>query len=287
MSKNITWKPITMSFNQELNEALQQQHQAVQLIAIVGRHLITQEEDDSNTNMQYYPEQKMMVGNALENGLRVAVDIDSMYLKVLDKELQTKKQFALEGKSKKMAIEKLRNILWDLNVDVSNFKDELHYELPKHKLNKDGVFSINNEDDFLENAIYRNNAELILNEISEKYKLKEAIKVWPHHFDTGSFIPVSHNKKGDLSSSIGLGFAIPDTMINEPYYYLSFWSEKPIKDLENLEDLTVGQWMTPNWNGAVLKISDIMKAKSAQVQHQIVKDFYESGLNILSPHFKI
>ena len=287
MSKNITWKPITMSFNQELNEALQQQHQAVQLIAIVGRHLITQEEDDSNTNMQYYPEQKMMVGNALENGLRVAVDIDSMYLKVLDKELQTKKQFALEGKSKKMAIEKLRNILWDLNVDVSSFKDELHYELPKHKLNKDGVFSINNEDDFLENAIYRNNAELILNEISEKHKLKEAIKVWPHHFDTGSFIPISYNKKGDLSSSIGLGFAIPDTMINEPYYYLSFWSEKPIKDLENLEDLTVGQWMTPNWNGAVLKISDIMKAKSAQVQHQIVKDFYESGLNILSPHFKI
>ncbi len=286
MRKQQTWKPITKVFNQELNDALQQQHQAVQLIAMVGRHLIEQQDDDSNTNMQYYPEQKMMVSNELENGLRVAVDLESLYLKILDKDFQIKKQFAFEGKSKKMAIEKLRNTLWDLNVDVSNFKDELHYEIPKLDLDKAGVFSINDEDDFIENAKYRNNAELVLNEITKAFKIKEQVKVWPHHFDTGSFIPVSFNKKGKLSQSIGLGFAIPDSMVSEPYYYLSFWSEKPIKKLENPEALVVGQWMTPNWNGAVLKLSDIMKVKSAKVQQQIVKDFYDSGFKILSAHFK-
>lgn len=287
MSKKQTWKPISAVFNKGLNDALQQQHQATQLIAMVGRHLLAQQADDSNTNMQYYPEQKMMVGNELEKGLRVALDIESMYLKIIDKDFQIKKQFALEGKSKKMAIEKLRNMLWDLNVDVSNFKDELHYEISKHDLDNEGVFSINYEDDFIENAIYRNNAEIILNEISKKHQLKEAIKVWPHHFDTGSFIPVSNNKKGELSQSIGLGFAIPDSMVKEPYYYLSFWSEKAIKELKKPEALTVGKWMNPNWNGAVLKLSDIMKAKSAKVQQQIVKDFYESGFKILSPHFHI
>ncbi|NOR87897.1 MAG: hypothetical protein GQ527_09830 [Bacteroidales bacterium] len=287
MRKQQTWKPITKVFNQGLNDALQQQHQAVQLIAMVGRHLIAQQDDDSNTNMQYYPQQKMMVGNELENGLRVAVDLESMYLKVLDKDFQVKKQLALEGKSKKMAIEKLRNMLWDLNVDVSNFKGELHYEIPKHSLDKGDVFIINDEDDFIENAKYRNNAEIVLNEIAKDFKIKEQIKVWPHHFDTGSFIPVSHNKKGELSQSIGLGFSIPDTMVDEPYYYLSFWSGKPIKKLEKPEELVVGKWMTPKWNGAILKLSDIMKVKSAKVQQQIVKDFYESGFKILSPHFKI
>ena len=42
----------------------------------------------------------------------------------------------------------------------------------------------------------------------------------------------------------------------------------------------------PTWNGAVLKLSDIMKAKSAQIQHQIVMDFYVSGFNILKKYFK-
>jgi len=282
-----TWKPLNQVFDKGLNDALQQQHYAVQLIAMAGRHLIPQQADDSNTNMQYFPAEELMVGNSLEHGYHVAVKLTNMYLMVLDKDYQLVKQFTLEGKTMKKSSQKLKDALWSLNVDVSNFKEELHYEIPRHPLAKKEVFIINNIGDFIENAAYRNNAEIILNEISETFKLQEAIKVWPHHFDTGSYIPVTSNEKGELIQSIGLGFAIADAMVKEPYYYLSFWSAKPIKELEKPEALTVGKWMTPKWNGAVLKLSDIQKAQSGQVQHQIVKEFYESGLKILQQHFDI
>ena len=280
------WKPFTKNFDQELHEALLQQHQASQLIAMVGRHLIPQQADDSNTNMEYDSEKGLLIGNPLSNGISVAIELSSLYLKILDKDGKVLKQFALEGKTKDDAFKFLKVSLLKLDIDVSHLKNELHYKIPKHPIDKGATFAFDETDPLIENAIYRHNAKIILNKISEIYKLKEAIKIWPHHFDTGSFIPVSYNEKGDLSQSIGLGLAIPDSMVDEPYYYLSFWSAEPIKELENPDELTVGEWMIPTWNGAVLKLSDIMKAKSAQIQHQIVLDFYVSGFNILKKYFK-
>ena len=75
--------------------------------------------------------------------------------------------------------------------------------------------------------------------------------------------------------------AIPDSIIGEPYYYLSFWSENPIKGIEKPDALDAGKWMMPNWNGAVLKQSEILEVGSAIGQHKLVKSFFNSGINIL------
>ena len=78
--------------------------------------------------------------------------------------------------------------------------------------------------------------------------------------------------------------AIPDNMINEPYYYLSFWSENPIKGLEKFDALDAGRWMMPDWNGAVLKQSKILEVASEKGQYKLVKSFFNSGINILMDH---
>jgi hypothetical protein len=67
------WKTLTLPFNDDLNDALQQQHHASQFIALVGRHLIPQQPDDSNTNMQYLLDKELLVGNELANGMRLAL----------------------------------------------------------------------------------------------------------------------------------------------------------------------------------------------------------------------
>jgi len=74
-------------------------------------------------------------------------------------------------------------------------------------------------------------------------------------------------------------------MINEPYYYLSFWSENPIKGIEKLDTLDAGRWMMPDWNSAVLKQSEILEVGSAIGQHKLVKSFFNSGIKILMDHF--
>jgi len=158
----------------------------------------------------------------------------------------------------------------------------LHYEIPAHKLDKGAVFSINNKNHFKENTFYRHNAEIMINKTARGFDNAEPLRIWPHHFDTGTLLPTSHNEKGELSKSIGLGWAIPDNMINEPYYYLSFWSEIPDDSLKFLPRLSVGQWKTPNWNGAVLKHSEILKQESAKKQFELVESlFYQCLDNLL------
>ncbi len=82
-----------------------------------------------------------------------------------------------------------------------------------------------------------------------------------------------------------MGWAIPDGMVDEPYYYLSFWSDKPIEGLDKLPSLDAGDWMMPNWNGGILKHSDLLKAGSASEQYGLVKSFYHSGIKMIMDHF--
>ncbi len=50
--ENNIWKELTQDFNSDLHNVLLQQHHAAQFIALVGRHMLPQQADDSNTNMQ-------------------------------------------------------------------------------------------------------------------------------------------------------------------------------------------------------------------------------------------
>ena len=284
-TSNKKWKLQTMSFNDNLKKALQQQHHAAQFIALTGRHLIPQQPDDSNTNMQYIPAQGLLAGNELSNGLRLALQLTNLKLCFVDRAGNCKNEITLSGKSKQAVFDELKDTLASLGIDVSNFKNELHYEIPTHKLDKGAAFSVNDKKYFHENTFYRYNAEIIINEIAEGFDDVEPVRVWPHHFDTGTFIAVAHNEKGELSKSIGLGWTIPDGMVDEPYYYLSFWMEKPTDGLKKLSPITAGEWMMPGWNGAVLKNSEILKASSAIGQHQLVKSFFNSGIKILMDSF--
>ena len=284
--RNTQWKTQSLAFNEDIADALQQQHHAAQFIAMAGKHLIPQQPDDSNTNMEYILNEEILLGNAMNNGMRVALQLSELKISVLDKANDVKKVIALEGKTMQKVFDKLKQNLSDLGINVTGFKNELHYEIPSHQLDIGAAFSIGDKQNFMENTTYRHNSGIAINETASVYNKAETVKVWPHHFDTGSFIPVSHNDKGEVSQSIGIGWAIPDSMVDEPYYYLSIWMEKPDDSLKTLPALAAGQWMIPNWNGAVLKHSEIQKQNSAEKQFELVKSFYNNGIEILRTHIK-
>lgn len=281
------WKVHKKPFSPQAKEALILQHHAVQFIALVGKYLIKEKADDSHTNMIFVTEKNMFVGNHLNHGLYLAVQATDLYLMLVDENLEIQKQFALEGKSKATIYKMLRKMLSDSGLDIHALKQELHYEIPSHPLDHGALFAFNDSEGFEENNLFRFNAKSILNEVVAPLEKAEDIRVWPHHFDTGCFMPLSYNDQEELSQYIGLGFAIPDTMVDEPYFYLSFWSMEPIQELMNPSALESGLWMMPNWNGGVLTLSEILQAKTAHDQYELVKAFYQSGLNTLMSYLPI
>jgi len=282
---NMSWKQITLDFNEGLNNTLQQQHHAAQFIALTGKHLIPQQSDDSNTNMQYQIAEEWFIGNELGGGLRIALYLPEFKLLILDKKNNIHRELQLISRTKRDIFEELKQNLSDMDVDVSELTNKLHYELPAHKLDNNAIFSSDDPDYIQENIFYRNNAEIVLNKAAAKLKNAEPVRIWPHHFDTGSFIPIEVNKAGVVSRSIGLGWAIPDTMVNEPYFYLSYWSDIPTGDFAALPAPETGEWIKTGWKGGIVRNSDILKKSTAVEQKLFLESFYNSGIEILRRHF--
>lgn len=281
------WKQLTLDFNKDLHNVLLQQHHAAQFIALVGRHLIPKEADDSNTNMQYLPDREWLIGNELPGGMRIALSLPDLKLIILDKQNHRRSELVLAGKSKKQVFDQLKQNLSDLGLDVSKFTNELHYTLPDHELDKNASFATSDKKYIQENIFHRHNAEIVLIEIAAKYKKAELVRIWPHHFDTGSFVSLSYSADGGVSKSIGLGWAIPDSMVNEPYYYLSYWSESPVEDFNDLPDPEAGEWIRSGWHGGVAKNTDIVNIPSAEGQLAYVRLFFDSGIKILTEHYTL
>jgi len=273
-----SWQLQTLAFGNEMKDALQQQHHAAQYLALVGRHLISQQANDSNTNMEFVPEAEMIVGNTLSNGMKVGLQLNNLQLKILDEVNRSLKTISLIGKTKKQGFNELKKNFSDLGVDTSSFTRELHYEIPGHALDKGGVFTVKDEKYFLENMYYRHNARLVLNELVADVADTSEVKIWPHHFDTGSFTNYAINESGSVSQTIGLGLAISDGMVAEPYYYISFWSENVKLVPAGFETLKSGKWMMPDWNGAILPLSEFLKKDSANEQFALALTFFRQAI---------
>ena len=278
--KNREWKILTLPFNQDFNDALRQQHQAAQFIALAGKYLIPQEPDDSNTNMRYSPEKKALLGNELSNGFRLGLILTNLEIQLLNKVFDPIDIIQLEGRYRQQIFEEIQQRLKDSGVDSFKLKDKLHYEVPFHPVLYGSPFTIHNQKYFDENTYYRHNSEIVLNTIISDYKKTAPVRVWPHHFDTGTFISLEENH-GKISKSIGLGWAIPDAMVDEPYFYLSYWSESN-SIIPDLPRLPSGTWAIPDWNGAILTHSEIISQGSSQAQKQLIESFFKSGIEILS-----
>ncbi len=279
--KNNHWNLLTKAYNSDINEILFQQYFGAQFIAMAGRHLIKQRDDDSNTSMVYNSRRQSIIGEALPENIRIALNLSDLSMTLLKEDSLIKPAISLPGLDINSAFPSLLQTLNNAGVNVSNLKNELHYSFPDHKMMHGAVFTYNHPDLIQENIAYRHNAENILNEVVSDFEDSEAVRIWPHHFDTGTLIPLAYNSEGELIQSAGLGWAIPDGMIDEPYYYLSIWSKDPIKFPTKMPSLKNGRWMMPGWNGAVLRLSEILNYHSPDNQRDSVISFYKSGLQTI------
>lgn len=281
MEVKSSWLQLTVYFNKEVDSNLGQQHHAAQLIALVGRYLVTTRADLSNINMKYVPEKEILLGNQLPEGWYVGLRLVDLTVQILNNKLEPVIDIPLKGKTFEDCFQDLKSNLEKLGADVSGLLTKQPYDLSPDSLKDGKYFSVGNKSAVRENLLYRHNAGLIINELAARFEDVQPVRIWPHHFDTGTFITLARNGKGDATKTIGLGWAILDSMVAEPYFYLSFWSESKLEITDEFKTLPAGEWMMPTWNGAVLKTSEISTKHTANEQYGLVKSFFESGLEIL------
>ena len=102
----------------------------------------------------------------------------------------------------------------------------------------------------------------------ETHQLDSPIRVWPHHFDTGAYAPL-----GDTGISIGIGMAIPDTLSDEHYFYISGYKDGKTIFPSSRNDLSLGKWVSEGFTGAILSTKDIIESEAVQFFQEAIDQF--------------
>lgn len=264
-----------------MQEASNTLHHAAQFIALAGKYFIPEKADDSHTNTNWYPQKNWLVGNTIETPsgkIRVALDYPLLVLLISDIDLKPIFEVALDGKTRMEVFGWLQEKLKIKGLDVSAFKPELHYEIPDHPVMHGDVFKMKNPLHYMELAFYRTNGNLLLEHFTQQVKAGEPVRVWPHHFDDGSYLPLKFDENGAPTGSISLGMAVADLYYPEPYFYVTAWTSEGI-NYENLPDLQKpGSWHKHEWVGQVLTASDIVKFDRAKEQLEVSFNFLEQAI---------
>ena len=276
------WKRLEVKNPAEMREASNTLHHAAQFIAMAGKCFIPKKADDSHTNTHWYSKKNWLVGNSIDTAsgkIRVALDYPLLVLIVCNDDLKPIFEVALDGKTRLEVFDWLQEKLADQGLDVSAFKPALHYEIPDHPVMHGEVFKMKNPLHYMELAFYRTNGNLLLEHFTQQVKAGEPVRVWPHHFDDGSYLPLQFDENDAPTGSISLGLAVADPYYPEPYFYVTARKSEGV-NYDNLPDLQKpGKWHKHEWMGQILESSEIAKFDRAKEQLAVSYNFLKQAVD--------
>lgn len=224
-------------------------HLAVQYLAAAGISFLDKKEDDSHTNLGYSKDLGQIYTRPLnDKGDRMLLDLNDFSLKWSSDNLQ--EEIKLNGRTHKEVLKWIGNITEKVGLKNA-FKYQFHYELP-YEIKDDYIFSVSSEIMARERHL-RSITHNILGGILDAHGLKSEIRIWPHHFDSGAFAQLP----GSNGVSIGLGLAIPDSISDGYYFYLSGYHGHDTVNTQSFGPLTNGYWSEKDFNGAILDAEGI------------------------------
>ncbi|MFN1834666.1 hypothetical protein AB2B38_005335 [Balneola sp. MJW-20] len=275
MELNFEWIPLQPYNNAELDQAQQELHHALQFIALSGKYLLTTKADDSNTNAGWDEKSNSFIGRLIGDKLHVALYAAAFQLQVLNKEHEVLYRLSLDKKTVFECFLWLKEIFRQEGISTRNLELGLHYELPE-AFSKDRRFRMPSFELLKELSFHRTNTDRMLKSVKKQTDNASEIRTWPHHFDHALLIPIEIGAKGEILRSCGLGYAINDDLISEPYLYVNRWSKNSGLKFTDKPKLKHGSWYPEKLKGAALPFSKIINAEK---QDQVVGEFISNVLN--------
>lgn len=231
-------------------------HLAAQYLAAAGISFVEKKADDSHTNL----------GFSLENGSMYSRPLneagDTLSLNYNNFELQWNTQgsstsFGLDGSTHKEVVRWVEEMAAEANI-ASPYVYAFHYDMP-YTITDDFTFKLLDIDRLKDLMHLRILAQLVLMSFLEQQGLTSEIRTWPHHFDTGAYAPL----KDETGRAVGLGLSIPDTMVNDHYFYISGYTGHDAVGTYGFPPLTNGKWYTDGFKGAILPATGVDKTAAA------------------------
>lgn len=139
-------------------------------------------------------------------------------------------------------------------------------DFPSHTLAADGAFVVGDPGRRVQLGRYFALARHVLDAKAAETRSASPRRVWPHHFDLGTLIPLPGS-----SANVGLGLSPGDSHYEEPYLYVSRYpSINPPPGWNGL-----GHWHTDGFTSLVMTATEWQAIGGSQVE--VVSRFVEQA----------
>jgi hypothetical protein len=275
-----SWEPLGQVSPRQLVAARLLLHHAAQLVAAVGRSLAPARPDDGHTSLEWRAELRGLAGEEVVGARpwRAVLDPEQARIAVLVGTTVVDR-LALEGHTRREAFEWLDERARGLGAPAGRLSLDAPYMLPAHAFGAGVRFEAPADGSLAELAHWFASADAVLREVARAWPGAVPVRVWPHHFDVGSVLPLGGGS-GEAAPTIGIGLSPGDEGIAEPYFYVTPWPV-PAAD-EALPGLPAGgRWHRESWTGAVLTGSEVVAAGAGAAQAAAARVFLAGAVSLL------
>ncbi len=237
-------------------------HLAAQYLAAAGVSYVAKKEDDSHTNLGFSEKEGRMYARQLTHkGVMFSLDYTNFSL-VWKNDVEN--HLELDGKTHTEVLQWITKMA--LASKMGLYKYNLHYDLP-YAITNDFIFELKDKRRLKALLQLRTEAQNAISTFLTKEHFESEIRTWPHHFDTGAFFVLDETS----NFAIGLGLSIPDTVVDDYYYYISAYHGHDGIATNNFKPLTKGKWMNDKFKGAILPASTVTEKEAS--------DFFSEALD--------
>ncbi len=254
-------------------------HRAVQLLSLTGVNLLEALPDDSQNTQVWNADTQMILGRQFitkKGNYSMGISLSPFSLQLLNIRLETIKSIDIGGLDQPALYSIWAD--WIANLGVTKeLITKLHYDLPENEHYTSNQLNGLTAEFSQTWASLRTMANQAMEALNKLSGISSEINIWPHHFDTGIYYPIT-KERGETIHSIGGGLAIADSMIDESYFYLYGWVKEGSIDYNQAPALEKGQWLTHDWQGSILRVSEIEDLDN-------VNNFFKSTYTFLLTQF--
>jgi hypothetical protein len=256
-------------------------HHAAQIPAAVGRSLAPARDDDGHTSLAWRDPERDLAGAEVTGGRRwfAALRPGDLSLGIFVEGAEAKR-FPLEGRPRAAAFAWLMAEAQDLGSPAESLSPATPYSLPAHAVADGAPFAAPPDGSLAELVRWLANADALVRAVAAEWPDASPVRLWPHHFDVGSVLPLGRGG-GQDAASIGIGVSPGDEGIGEPYVYVTPWPPPPPD--ETLPAVAAGgRWHRQGWTGAVLDGTAIAAAGDGRAQSEHAERFLREVVGALS-----
>lgn len=252
-------------------------HHAIQVAAAVGRALTPPQADDGHTSLTW--EQGAFIGPTVSGTTpwRAALRVEPLSLEVIEGGRTTALQ-PLAGLTRADARAWLIARATERGA-VAKPAFEVPYELPPHDVTDGAAFVVSDPAAMAALANWFGLGDSLLREVADSWPHATPVRVWPHHLDVGSVLPLGAGH-GEEASSLGIGLSPGDDGIDQPYFYVTAWPAPTA--IEALPPLAKpGAWHRRGWTGALLTAGALETGGDSEQRRRVGRAFLTNAVAIL------